>query len=543
MKMKLNLLALTLSMLPACHSVLAAEAIDLRHQPYARLQGFMTPGKGLVAGQSQSLIKEIDSSTDFNQTRHVRVRQEFAGYPVWGSDAVVHIKAQTGRGLKSMVNPEVTMNGVIYDKLQADLAGTPQFVFTPEQAKKILAFAIRDYTDRIAEKFTTSQHQTQLMVYVDEEDKAHWAYQVSFLTSRIKHNIPARPVYIVDAVTPKVYRQWNNIKTRIKVAGGGIGGNPTMGKKIYDGLNGDMPALTFERDEKSSMCYLRNDSVIIKDVSNNEAIPMFKCESPDSKHNKIYWNTLNDTNNGGYSPDDDGIYSDMIVRDMYQKWFNIPMLRGKNGKPMRVTFHVHDPEQEQNAYYDNGEMVFGDGDDESYPVVAPSVVAHEMSHGFTEQHSNLIYDGQSGGINESFSDMADKAVEYFQYGKNNWELDPELLKEGGKIMRYMDEPTKDCRDSYPGQDCSISHTKDYDRRLNVHFSSGIFNKAFYLIATKWDTKKAFEVMTQANMHYWTADTTFEQAACGVIHATKDYGYDVQTVRDAMHQVGVDTSSC
>ena len=36
-------------------------------------------------------------------------------------------------------------------------------------------------------------------------------------------------------------------------------------------------------------------------------------------------------------------------------------------------------------------MTFGDGIDMFYPLVFLGVGAHEISHGFTEQHSNLIY--------------------------------------------------------------------------------------------------------------------------------------------------------
>ena len=297
-----------------------------------------------------------------------------------------------------------------------------------------------------------------------------------------------------------------------------------------------------KRGDATKTCYLSNETVIIRDKRNHDQVPSFRCEKKDSQHNNVYWNTIDDAINGGYSPNNDGLYSDMIVRDMYLQWFEVPMLL-KNGKPMQVTFFVHDPLEGQNAYYEDGKMVFGDGDSESYPVVAPSVVAHEMSHGFTEQHAGLKYRGESGGLDESFSDMADKAVEYFVYGKNNWDIDAELVKEGGRMLRYMDEPTKDCEGKKPGEACSISHVKDYKRNMNVHFSSGIYNKIFYLLATKWNTHQAFEVMVQANMNYWTATTTFARAACGVIEAVKDYKYDEVAVRDAMKTVGLTTRNC
>jgi pseudolysin len=85
----------------------------------------------------------------------------------------------------------------------------------------------------------------------------------------------------------------------------------------------------------------------------------------------------------------------------------------------------------------------------------------------------------------------------------------------------------------------------YDDYLDVHFSSGIFNRAYYLLATTpdWNAKKAFDVMVQANVNYWTSTTSFQAAACGVIKATRDYKYDVDAVVKAFSTVGLDTSSC
>ncbi len=56
-------------------------------------------------------------------------------------------------------------------------------------------------------------------------------------------------------------------------------------------------------------------------------------------------------------------------------------------------------------------------------------------------------------------------------------------------------------------------------------------------------QRTFDVMVQANAHYWISQSTYAQGACGVLSATNDYGYDVETVQKAFADVGVDTSSC
>jgi Zn-dependent metalloprotease len=51
----------------------------------------------------------------------------------------------------------------------------------------------------------------------------------------------------------------------------------------------------------------------------------------------------------------------------------------------------------------------------------------------------------------------------------------------------MNEPTKD--------KISIDHFSEYFDGYNVHYTSGIFNKAFYLLSLKpsWNVPKAFKV--------------------------------------------------
>ena len=156
---------------------------------------------------------------------------------------------------------------------------------------------------------------------------------------------------------------------------------------------------------------------------------------------------------------------------------------------------------------------------------------HEVSHGFTEQNSGLIYRNQSGGINEAFSDIAGEAAEYFMHGKNDWLVGAQIFKKDG-ALRYFDDPAKDGR--------SIGHASDYRSGMNVHFSSGVFNRAFYLLATTpgWDTRKAFEAFAVANRIYWARGSDFSEAACGVARAAADYNRSTDDVMKAFQTVGI-----
>jgi pseudolysin len=355
---------------------------------------------------------------------------------------------------------------------------------------------------------------------------------------------------MMDAMSFKVYEQWNDIKTLEAVSGGGFGGNKKMGKLVYDGLSGNLSKLDMQRDGKT--CYLQNSEVTVTDFRTNN-IARFECVKPDPDHDNVYWDGSADQYNGGYSPNNDALYAGKIIREMYQSWYGVPVLTNNN-EPMVLSMVTHAVMRDElnMPVYDNAEwdpetqkMYFGDGKQMFYPLTSLGVGAHEISHGFTEQHSDLEYNGQSGGMNESFSDMAAQAAEFYSGHNNTWKIGAEITIKRDLALRYMDVPSKDCADVKPGRDCSIDNVKKYYPKLNVHFSSGIYNRVFFLMSTApdWDVKKAFDVMVQANSHYWTATSTFAQGACGVLSAAKDFKYDLSAVKKAFADVGINTGKC
>src|SRR3546814_13743207 len=76
--------------------------------------------------------------------------------------------------------------------------------------------------------------------------------------------------------------------------------------------------------------------------------------------------------------------------------------------------------------------------------------------------------------------------------------------------------------------------------MDVHCSSGVYNKAFYLLANKsgWNTETAFQAFARANRDYWTASTDFDPGACGVEQAATDLGCSEADVASALASVGV-----
>lgn len=538
--------------LPYCSLAYAAKPLDLNQQTISTLQSIVK--SGLNASANAVNIEETSRSVDFNHTLHVRFQETYAGHPILGADGIVHVPAAQ-KGLKSMQNilsaasiKGGSMDGVVYQDINTDLANTPSYVLSDAQSQKALDKAMTQYERQVGGKASIKDKTSRLVVYIDSANKAHWAYKVQFFAAPIKvGEIPAKPAYIIDATTLHVYQQWNNIKTmeNVPVSAGGYGGNIKMGQLSYDGIAGHLPNLNVKRDSTLATCYLQNTDVTVRTYSDegNYPISSFPCKEIDSDHNNLFWNGDMDAVNDGFSPSNDAMFGGAMIKNMYQSWYGIPVLT-EEGKPMMLTMVVH--ANMDNAYWDGKQMTFGDGIDMFYPLTSLGVASHEISHGFTEQHSGLEYYSQSGGMNEAFSDMAAQAAEYFAYGKNSWQIGPEIFKAENEALRYMDKPSKDCPSGRnPGEWCSIDKASQYYNGLDVHYSSGVYNRAFYLLsnAPNWNVRKAFDVMVKANMHYWTSQVNFDKGACGVLKAAKDYGYDKQGVIAAFDKVGVDATKC
>lgn len=525
--------------------VYAAKPIDLSNQNSTVLGQFVFPH----TGPASMRLEEIKRVTGSDQTVHVRVQETYLGYSVWGADAVIHLpKGSNARSLSDAVmatkNRKDAMDGTIYIGLQNDLAETPAVVFTAAQADKAQQQAITTYQHKIGLQAAAKDASSQLIVYVDNANKAHWAYLVKFTMEPVQANaMPAKPAYIMDATTFQIYQQWDEIKTvgfaKVNADGGGFGGNIKMGKLVYDGLETDLAKLSVQRDDATKTCYLQNDDVTVRSYK-TRAVMSFACNEVNAEHNNVFWSGDLDKVNDGYSPSNDALFGGAVIKNMYKNWYGLEVLT-QNGKPMMLTMVVHDPID--NAYWDGRQMTFGDGVSMFYPLTSLGVAAHEISHGFTEQHSNLAYYGQSGGMNEAFSDMAAQAAEVFAYGKNSWQIGPEIFKAKDQALRYMDKPSKDCGNKKPGNWCSIDNASQYYNGLDVHFSSGVYNRFFYTLGTSegWDPQKAFGLMVEAQ-NYWTSSTNFASGACGVMKAAAKKGYDTTAIKSAFATVGV-TSTC
>ena len=124
-------------------------------------------------------------------------------------------------------------------------------------------------------------------------------------------------------------------------------------------------------------------------------------------------------------------------------------------------------------------MFFGDAAPFSSAL---DVVAHELTHGVTEHSANLLYEFQSGALNESFSDIFGVMVEAWARGEPDWKIGEEV-----NLVRDLKDPHASFRSlpSKMSEYVQSPNTKAGDWG-GVHVNSSIFNHCHYLLAAGLD---------------------------------------------------------
>ncbi len=127
-----------------------------------------------------------------------------------------------------------------------------------------------------------------------------------------------------------------------------------------------------------------------------------------------------------------------------------------------------------NAYWDSVQMVFGQG------FGTDDITGHELTHGVTENESNLIYAFESGAINESFSDIWGEFIDLGNTAGNDAAAVRWLLGEDIGAIRDMQDPPVygDPDRAFSPNRCNCDITFDNG---GVHSDSGILNKLAYLL--------------------------------------------------------------
>jgi Zn-dependent metalloprotease len=229
------------------------------------------------------------------------------------------------------------------------------------------------------------------------------------------------------------------------------------------------------------------------------------------------------------------------------------------GLPLVAT--VHYGVDYDNAFWDGSQMVYGDGDQQVFKTFTGplDVTGHELTHGVTQYAGGLEYEGQSGALNESLSDVFGSLVKQYHLGQTadqaDWLIGQGMFTDAvtGVALRSMKAPGTAYDDDVLGKDpqpADMAHYVDTDSdNGGVHLNSGIPNRAFYLAATAigghaWEKAGRiwYDTITSKKVPTTSDFATF----AGMTHATAGKLFGVKStesdaVRDAWTTVGVEVA--
>lgn len=287
-----------------------------------------------------------------------------------------------------------------------------------------------------------------------------------------------------------------------------------------------------------------------------------KCETYNMKQNSNYGaaKLFTDNDNNWTSTEYNNAKKDNAALDAHygaeitwDYWKTIHNRNSYDDKGAIIKSYVHFGKGYDNAFWDGQRMTYGDGSDSIYDAfTALDICAHEIGHGICSNTADLYYEGESGGLNEGFSDIWAACVEYFAGGRTLdqiWKLGEDIdRRDGHSALRVMSNPNdEENPDTYLGKYW-------YDE---VHNTSGVFNYWFYLLSMGGagvndndvaynvqaiTIEKAQKIAYRALALYMTSFTDFSRARLLTIKSAKDlYGnnsIEAISVENAWCAVGI-----
>lgn len=400
---------------------------------------------GTVYGLSVDDSVRVQQVVDLADGRRFhRSRQYYRGVPVWGDGLVVQTDA-AGR-VEAVFGASIAISGLDVDKPRAASELFPDAVrsalLADGQELRLAASAARLF------RYTRAP---ELAVYAADGHAPTLAWDADVL-----YETGARPFHarlFIDARSGKLLNSYTYVQDALNRAVHNLNGSCVSASG--SGLPGP---LALSEGGSSS------DSVVTQAYRNT---------------GRVYW-----------------WFRDAFGRDSF------------NGSGAKITVSVKAVFQGangcsgDNAYWSGSQIAMGTGGSMFYDMNSePDVIYHELGHAVTQYTSNLVYQRQSGGMNEASSDIYAAAVEAWMNtvsgepgaatavayapDANTWKLGEGLMRDGSAALRFMNDPRADGRSldhytQYTQQYGSCTPTQQNDQ-CGVHLSSGIVNLAFYLL--------------------------------------------------------------
>jgi Zn-dependent metalloprotease len=486
---------------------------------------------------NKSLLKISDPSSEFSILNskkddygitHIRYAQIYRGLEVWGKDIYIHLNNQanvlslTGRyaptpiqirDIKGRINATAAINGAVNE-----LSRYGTIISLSDQIGKLL-----NYAGPVAKK----------VIWYDKTQQPHLAWHIE-----VRSGLSRDWYYFIDANSGTILNSYNNVCYDGATTGSGKdlnGVTRTFGTYSVSGTYYMLDAA--EQMFNSAQSQIPNSPVggiMCLDLKNTDL----------SSSSQYYF--VSSTNDQWTDPS--SVSANYNAITTYQYYKTIHNRNSIDDKGMTIFSIIHATENSQsmaNAFWSGQVMCYGDGGSIFKPLAGGlDVGAHEMTHGVTQNTSNLEYQDQSGALNESMSDVFGKLVD-----TTTWQIGPTIIQD---LQTFPSGALRDMRDPHNGGSSDqdpcwqpatlneyVTTTSDNG---GVHVNSGIPNHAFYYVASYIGRSSAGKIWYLAETSYLTHTSQFVDERIATEKAAKelfgDPSNELTAVQKAWDNVGV-----
>jgi Zn-dependent metalloprotease len=416
-----------------------AQADDGKDEQVNRARGHLKSQKAQVSASDNDQFDATDSDNviDDDGTEHVRFARKYKGLRVIGGDVVVH-----GSGDGKFQSATLTQAATL----------------TLDTRPVVTTAAARSYAESLFGGTIKQASTAELVVYARSSTPV-LAWDVA-VTGTVK-NAPAAMHYLIDAITGQLLDKWNDIQ-HFAATG--------SGHSLYAG------DVTLSTDKQSSG-YLLRDTTRGSHYVTNMATTIVGAGTVFSDADNVWGGAATDPATAAV----DVANAQRLTWDFYK---NVLGRKGLDNRGWAGYSRVHYDSKYAGAFFDGTRFTFGDGDGvTTTPFVSIDVVGHEMTHGVTFKTSNLLYSGESGGLNEGSSDIMGIMIKYYAanpYTPPNYLVADRVYTVNAGVAipsfgrRYLFKPSLD----NVSPDCYSTAVAGMD----PHQASAIANHFFYLLA-------------------------------------------------------------
>ncbi|MBC8155033.1 MAG: M4 family metallopeptidase [Bacteroidetes bacterium] len=477
----------------------------------------------------QFVISQTETD-ELGQT-HVRLRQTYAGLPVYGGDLVLHLTGDA-----------TTLNGR-YQRLPATPLSTRP-ALTEKQA------LTRAHTD-LGKKAIARPFGNGLLKQITGDESGELCFYPVNGALALAYSLTVWPTpircwhYIIDAKTGTVLDKYANtcaIDGPAQASARDLNGTTRTVQSYRTGNAYDLIDVT--RTMFSAQASKMPDSPVGT---------IWTVDANFTFGDKLAIRQVRSTTNADWNATAvSAQYNAITAYNYFRTTHNRNSIDSKGGNVISI-INVNDEEDGkslENAYWSGKVMVYGNGGTSFRPLAGSlDVAGHEMAHGITQYSAGLEYKTQSGAINESMSDVFGVLID-----RANWTVGESVVQRSAYpsgALRSMADPNQggtSLRDrgwqpKTMSQYQNLPNTEEGDNG-GVHVNSGIPNYAFYLFATNNSVgrDKAEKVYYRALTQYLTRTAQFLDLRLAIIKATSDLfgptGAEATAARAAFDAVGI-----